>query len=393
MPRLGNLSCMVILGFPFSKRGFSMATRRRGFTLIELLVVIAIIAVLIALLLPAVQAAREAARRAQCINNLKQIGLGIHNYHQANNVFPMGVSLNMYSLPAYWRAKNSWGHFGLLLPYIEQVSVYNAGNFNWGIEEGAPGSSVPIDVNATAADSQINVFLCPSDPRSGNGGSTSFYNNNDRDTSSYYGCVGTTTSLSVPNGVDTGTIQFLPTANFPNADSNGMFTFQRAYSISTCTDGTSNTIAYSEGVVNVSSTGKKVAYEGVNNVGMSDAARILDARTNLPAINAAIQLCDQMWQTGGSFDNQKGRDWAHGCMTQTLFNTVITPNKYKWTHCSNTGSTTMAPFSNANSFHAGGVNTLMSDGSVKFIKDTVNPISWWALGTKASGEVVSADSY
>jgi prepilin-type N-terminal cleavage/methylation domain-containing protein/prepilin-type processing-associated H-X9-DG protein len=367
---------------------------RRAFTLIELLVVIAIIAVLIALLLPAVQAAREAARRAQCVNNLKQIGLAIHNYHSAQDTFPIGVSLNMYSYPpAYWRAKNSWSHFGLMLGYLEQQALYNAANFNWGVEEGSPGSSMPIDIQVTAADAQVNVFLCPSDPRAGNGGSTSFLNSNDKDTSNYYGCVGATTSLSVPNGVDTGTIQFIPTGNFPSTDATGMFTFQAAYGIRNCLDGTSNTIAYSEGVVNVSTSGPKIAYEGVNNVGMSNAARILNAFTDPVSIQTAIALCDTQWRTGGSFDTQKGRDWAHGCMTQTLFNTIVTPNKYKWTHCSNTGSTTMAPFSNANSFHSGGVNTLMADGSVRFIKDTINPSTWWALGTKAGGEIISADSY
>jgi prepilin-type N-terminal cleavage/methylation domain-containing protein len=88
---------------------------KRGFTLIELLVVIAIIAVLIALLLPAVQAAREAARRAQCVNNLKQIGIALHNYHEVHNTFPLGATLNMYTLsPALWRAKNSWGLRGSL---------------------------------------------------------------------------------------------------------------------------------------------------------------------------------------------------------------------------------------------------------------------------------------
>ena len=161
-----------------------MRVPRRGFTLIELLVVIAIIAVLIALLLPAVQSAREAARRIQCTNNLKQIGLACHNYHQTADCFPLGVSLNMYRLPAYWRAKNSWGHFGMLLPYLEQQPVYNAANFDWGVEEGSPGSSAPIDINVTAADSQINTFLCPSDPRSGNGGSNSFYNSNSSSLSS-----------------------------------------------------------------------------------------------------------------------------------------------------------------------------------------------------------------
>jgi prepilin-type N-terminal cleavage/methylation domain-containing protein/prepilin-type processing-associated H-X9-DG protein len=361
--------------------------RRRGFTLIELLVVIAIIAVLIALLLPAVQAAREAARRAQCVNNLKQIGLAIHNYHQVHDCFPMGVSLNMYALPSTFRAKNSWGHLGMLLPFLEQQAVYNAANFNWGVEEGSPGSSVPIDVNGTAADSQIGLFLCPSDPRAGNGGSISFYNNNDRDTSNYYGCVGTTTNLAVANGVDTGTVGVF------QMPSTGMFTFQLVYGIRSCVDGTSNTIAYSESVVNVANSGARVPYEGVNNVGMATGARLYDAWTDPATILATIQLCDTQWQTGGSFDLQRGRDWAHGCMAQSLFNTVVTPNKYKWTHCSNTGSTTMAPLSNATSFHSGGVNTLMSDGSVKFIKDSISQNTWWSLGTKGNGEVISSDSY
>ncbi len=360
--------------------------RRAGFTLIELLVVIAIIAVLIALLLPAVQA----ARRSQCVNNLKQLGLACHNYHSVHDCFPLGVSLNMYQLPNTFRAKNSWGHLGLLLPFLEQQAVYNSANFNWGIEEG--GGSNPTVINSTAADTQINGFLCPSDPLSGNGGSTSFAGN-DRDTSSYYGCVGTTTSLSVPAGVDTGSIQFIPTASFPSAESSGMFSFQRSYGIRDATDGSSNTIAYSEGVVNPANTSKGMKFVGVNNVGMSDAARVLNAGSAYAAVQTAIGLCDVAWQTGGSFDNQKGRDWAHGCMTQTLFNTVVPPNGRKWTHCSNTGSTTMAPFSNANSYHPGGVNTLLADGSVKFMKDSINVVTWFGLGTRNGGEVISADSY
>src|SRR5437899_4000336 len=106
-----------------------MSSRRvRGFTLIELLVVIAIIAVLIALLLPAVQAAREAARRAQCINNLKQIGLGIHNYHTAADVFPIGAAASHNSLgDAYW---NGWSAQALMLGYMEQTAVYNCINFS-----------------------------------------------------------------------------------------------------------------------------------------------------------------------------------------------------------------------------------------------------------------------
>src|SRR5262249_29323760 len=160
----------------------------------------------------------------------------------------------------------------------------------WGVEEGTPGSSLPIDINVTAADAQISTFLCPSDPLSGNGGNISFLTN-DRDTSNYYGCVGATTSLSVPNGGDTATVQFIPTANFPSTESTGMFTFQAVYGIRDALDGTSNTIAYSEGVVNPSTSGKGVRNIGVNGVAMAAGARVLNVSTALPTVMAAIAQC------------------------------------------------------------------------------------------------------
>ena len=151
--------------------------RRRGFTLIELLVVIAIIAVLIALLLPAVQAAREAARRAQCVNNLKQQGIAMHNYHSSNNCLPVGFLFpavanasgsNALGIPdLHWR----WSVLAQLSPYMEQSTVYNAVNFNWPIAPG-PGASgpfagypayKPFPVNTTAMTTKVNLFLCPSD--------------------------------------------------------------------------------------------------------------------------------------------------------------------------------------------------------------------------------------
>jgi prepilin-type N-terminal cleavage/methylation domain-containing protein len=129
---------------------------RRGFTLIELLVVIAIIAVLIALLLPAVQSAREAARRSQCTNNLKQIGLGMHNYHSTHGSFPLGgtTAPNDAYGPPYGVVWGTWGANSLMLGYLEQRSLYNAANFNWPT---VMGSGWPI--NYTVSQSVVNLFI------------------------------------------------------------------------------------------------------------------------------------------------------------------------------------------------------------------------------------------
>src|SRR5262249_18293076 len=136
--------------------------KRRGFTLIELLVVIAIIAVLIALLLPAVQAAREAARRSQCTNNLKQIGLALHNYHDINGSFPMGAGSGMESLGQYL-AKQGWSYLGAMLPQLGEVPLYNACNFNFGVDSTNQAGAV----NGTVIKTQVKGFLCPSDPNAG----------------------------------------------------------------------------------------------------------------------------------------------------------------------------------------------------------------------------------
>src|SRR3954471_13250125 len=144
-PRVPS-SHLCIRGFPLRQRRFLM--RRRGFTLIELLVVIAIIAVLIALLLPAVQAAREAARRMQCVNNLKQIGIALHNYNGTSDSLPWGDG------PDQW---NQWSALTLTLSHLEQSSLYNAINFSFGLQNPALG------VNTTAQRSTLSFALCPSD--------------------------------------------------------------------------------------------------------------------------------------------------------------------------------------------------------------------------------------
>ena len=145
--------------------------RRRGFTLIELLVVIAIIAVLIALLLPAVQAAREAARRAQCVNNLKQIGLALHNYHSTTDVFPLSNTV-AWASSSPSDANQGWGTWSaqaLMLPYMEQQPLYNSINFNYTCWWGN-GNNTNGQINSTVFNTLIKTYTCPSDGKAGQSG-------------------------------------------------------------------------------------------------------------------------------------------------------------------------------------------------------------------------------
>jgi prepilin-type N-terminal cleavage/methylation domain-containing protein/prepilin-type processing-associated H-X9-DG protein len=354
------------------------STSRRGFTLIELLVVIAIIAVLIALLLPAVQAAREAARRSQCVNNLKQIGLGLHNYHSSTNVFPMGCSLtHLYGSPAsdpcQYATWNNWSAHSLMLPYLEQGSISSSINFSL---EG-PGEGT--NANATAYNAKIGVFLCPSDGNAGTAGRAGSPNIN-----SYNGSIGTTTYVDA-DCVNPG-------------DTTGVFGYRVCYGLRDTTDGSSNTIAFSEALCSPSTS---LATRGQLIMGAGNTGdQVFDVNSLgwTFLVNGGLATCQKAF-VASNISNTHGHYWAVGSSGATLFNTVIPPNstQYAWGGCRNWCSASCdaadMAYSNAQSNHSGGCNFMMADGSVRFIKSTVAVATYWALGTRANGEVIDASSY
>jgi len=354
-----------------------LRARKQGFTLIELLVVIAIIAILIALLLPAVQAAREAARRLQCTNNLKQIGLALHNYHGTHGSFPMGAGPGQLE-PGVFQAKQGWSMLAGMLPQLEQTPLYNGINFNYGV---ITGTSTAAMVNSTFLVVQVKAFLCPSDTYGGGAAGK-------RAGTNYQGSIGTTTALTASTSI----------ASLANVPTSGFFGFQRSYDLGACVDGTSNTVAFSECVIGADTqvSGQKlIGLIAVTSI--PDSALVTNAASNKAAVLQAIQACDAAWAGtgGGKVDTQRGQYWAHGALSKTLFNTIVTPNSMlnQWTNCSKVSSSSLGNFSNCDSRHPGGVNMTMADGSVRFIKDGVNQMLWWALGTRDGGEIIGSDGY
>jgi prepilin-type N-terminal cleavage/methylation domain-containing protein/prepilin-type processing-associated H-X9-DG protein len=302
-------------------------TRRRpGFTLIELLVVIAIIAVLIALLLPAVQAAREASRRASCLNNLRQIGLAMHNYHSANNSFPIGyVAWANTDLNA---TSPGWGWGSAILPTMEQAPLYSAANLNLPIED---------PTNLTVRTTGLNVFTCPSDRFTGL--------ITVSDVNSVPIAQAWSTSYAACFGRDVN-ITKAPTGG------NGLFMCNLSFGVKDVTDGTSQTIMVGErGCLLTQAPWIGSINNGVLRVTPGSPSQSTATKT------APVEPLARADTAGGTSDN--------------LF---FDPDDFY-------------------SPHPAGLNYLMADGSVKFIKTSINANVYGDLASRNQGEIVSSDAY
>lgn len=322
--------------------------QRQGFTLIELLVVIAIIAILIGLLLPAVQKVREAAARMQCQNNLKQIGVALHNYNGVYEGFPCILTTGT-SGPTY-STQHSWLVY--TLPYIEQDNVWKLVKFptrpyndpyytTSNVDNSALGNSVDNN-NLPAAQSRIKTFLCPSDPN----GTRIEPAPDARAGTNYVGNQGTA-------------------ARWRN-DNNGVFGQNAKTRIADITDGTSNTLAVSEclrGDYDVNTL--RDNYVGIRNV--TDASNISTCQAHSPNFS------------------DRGGYWIGGQSSNSMFNASRPPND-PLLDCwgPSLGVTNYA----ARSAHTGGVNAVMCDGSVRFYNNSTSATVWAALGTRNGGEVV-----
>ncbi|WP_417387607.1 DUF1559 domain-containing protein [Gimesia sp.] len=331
---------------------------RRGFTLIELLVSITIISLLIALLLPAVQAVRESARKMQCANNLHQIGIALHAYHESHDVLPFGVGDDqdgpISSLGTL--ADRRYSAHAMLLPYLDQAVVYNQLNFNVApfhpFVNAANDDQAELEtrfdevINGPAAQARLNVFICPTDL--------------DRLKSrwgpnNYRSCNG---------------------SSWSGRAGNGMFGQNSSVRMRDVKDGLSQTAMFSEHV--------KGSWDDTVIDPLSDLYNLQGVWTESQFSDACGGLTPQ---SAGAYqyDVESGQTWLEGNMNWTRYNHVRTPNR---TSCKN-GFTWDGVILNASSWHRQGVNVLMGDGNVKFVNENINSEIWQALGTISGEEPVT----
>ncbi len=308
--------------------------RKRGFTLIELLVVIAIIAILIALLLPAVQQAREAARRSSCKNNLKQIGLALHNYHETHRVFPFSTVCRVNAASAAPAATSGarQGWFHMILPFVDQAPLYNqitpriqANQFPGGWPE---------------ATTRVAMFSCPSDPKAGKITQQGFHGN-------YLLCSGSTAQGAQ--------------STYPRL--NGMFYNLSSTKIRDVVDGMSTTIMGSE--INI-------------------------AEDSLPASGPGNVVCGGSHDLRGRYHNS----YHNGGLTFTTIRPPNTPTGDVAQYCNGTEDAPCRSCSGQNneiharSRHEGGVHALMGDGAVRFVSENIDTALFQALGTREGKETI-----